>query len=243
MAKQKRGVGLSSIQREALRQISLSKSEYIIGIDEVGMGCWAGPVVVAGVVLPKAWLHEKVIDSKQYGQRREMMKSVLFEVIYPATLARDLAFFHANEVDEMGVEGARNALTQVVAEDLRRDFPDAVVVQDGLDAIAVGGSLENVVVLPKADVHVPAVSAASILAKVSRDIYMLERHKEYPDYGFDTNVGYHSLKHKLALERRGATPLHRLSFRPVRRILNERSLPAVRLPKPLTATLQELVNS
>jgi ribonuclease HII len=240
--RKKKAPGLSPKQRDALRLIEVSKAEYIIGIDEVGVGSWAGPLVVAGVVLPKGWAHAEVKDSKAFGSKKSMMR-VLLDVVYPAVLARCLLSHPSHTVDEMGVEKSQRLLTESVALFLRERFPDALVVQDGGPAIPIDGSLRGVISLPEADGYVPAVSAASILAKVSRDLFMREQSKVYPEYGFETNAGYHSLKHKLALKEYGPTPLHRRSFSPVRRIMADREALSALPSVPLTATLAELVNS
>lgn len=240
--KKKPTTELTPKQRDALKRITESKAEYIIGIDEVGMGCWAGPLAVAGVVVPKEWSHPDVTDSKHFKQNRAKMLKVLLEAVYPNVLAVCLLSRPAELLDKHGLEESQRYLTEGVAVMLRYHYPGALVVQDG-EPVPIDGSLKRVVSLPKADELVKAVGAASIVAKVSRDQYMMKQAEKYPEYGFETNVGYHSLKHKLALKELGLTPLHRRSFKPVQEILRQRKFGEEHPHVPLTVPLAELVNS
>ena len=240
--RKKKHTEISPKQRDALRKISEFSTEYIIGIDEVGMGCWAGPIAVAGVVVPRGWSHPDVKDSKTFKQNRKRMYRILLEAVYPNVLARCVLSHPANLVDELGIEESQRYLTEGVAVFLRSRYPTALVVQDG-SPVPIDGSLRLVVALPEADALVPAVSAASILAKVSRDMYMIEQSVTYPEYGFETNMGYHSLTHKRALQEHGPTPLHRRSFGPIRRIIRDRQWAENNPSVPLTAKLSELVHS
>jgi ribonuclease HII len=231
---------LNQEQIAALERISSHDADYIIGIDEVGVGCWAGPVVVAGVAVPKGWSDPMVDDSKELSPARR--EKALDEVILPAIAGCCLLSNTAEVIDEIGIELAKTQLTEGVALYLRQRFPGCLIVQDGNRPVAVNGTKKNVVCVVKGDSLVPAVSAASIVAKVTRDRYMREQHELYPDFGFNTNVGYHSLKHKHALMAQGPTPLHRRSFRPVKEAISVRKALGETDSEPLTATLKELVN-
>ena len=242
MSKRKNHNELSPLQRDALKRIEESKAEFIIGIDEVGMGCWAGPMAVAGVVVPKGWTHPDVMDSKEFKQKRDKMFRVLLEAVYPNVLDKCLLSRPAHLLDEYGLEASQRYLTEGVAVMLRQRYPGALVVQDGAP-VPVDGSLRRVIALPKADLHVKAVGAASILAKVSRDQNMIQQSKVYPGYGFETNMGYHSLTHKQALREQGPTPLHRRSFRPVKEIIRDRLFGEQNPPTRLTVPFTALVNS
>ena len=242
MNKRKKSTELSPQQRDALKRIEESTAEFIIGIDEVGMGCWAGPMAVAGVVVPKGWTHPEVTDSKYFKQNRKKMLRILQEAVYPNVLDKCLLSRPAHLLDEYGLEESQRHLTEGVAVMLRQRYPGALVVQDGF-AVPIDGSMRGVIALPQADLHVKAVGAASILAKVSRDQYMIQQSEVYPGYGFETNVGYHSLTHKQALREHGPTPLHRQSFRPVREIIRDRLYAEQNPPTALTVPLAELVDS
>lgn len=209
----KREVHLTQDQFVGFQRLSSSSAEYIIGIDEVGMGSWAGPVVVAGVCMPKAWAHPKVKDSKKMTHSSRM--KALQKYIYPNALSYVVLSKTAAEIDEVGIKIAHAQLTEGVGLYLRRRFPDAPIVQDGDVKFAINGTYQNIIAFKSADALVPCVSAASVLAKVSRDLYMKEEAKKYPGYGFETNVGYHSKKHREALDRWGVCAIHRRSYKPV----------------------------
>lgn len=202
-------------QKWALGRIESYTSEYVIGIDEVGMGCWAGPVVVAGAVLPKGWSHKDVKDSKKLSpKRREKAWTILQESV----LARAVLWADNTVVDQYGVHRVREWLTEGAALYCLRRFPEALIVQDGDVPAVIGGAPQNMVWLAQADVYVPAVSAASVIAKVSRDRYMKQMHAQYPHYGWGTNMGYGTDAHSAGLLVHGACALHRRSYRPVQRL-------------------------
>jgi ribonuclease HII len=211
--KKKRLGQLSPQQERALERIASFSSELISGIDEVGMGSWAGPMYVAAVVLPKAWDHDEVADSKRltHNQRVRALEHVMAEAKGHCVLKAEPA-----DIDKHGIVKVRERLTEGCALYCRRRYPTALIVQDGDVPVEVDGGVMRVVWCPKADVIVPAVSAASILAKVMRDLFMKKMAEVYPGYGFETNVGYHSKKHCWGLEHLGPTPIHRLSYKPVR---------------------------
>lgn len=199
-------------QQRILQYIKDSAATHVLGVDEVGLGAWAGPVAVAGAVFEKGWLDPQVKDSKLLTHNKRVKA---LEVIFKEASCYCVLFMPSITIDELGVEGARRHLFESVILYCRRRFPTSVAVQDG-ELVEVGGE-ENIVALPKADLLVPAVSAASIIAKVSRDLYMKNLAKTYPYYGFETNVGYHSTAHVAGLEKHGPCPEHRRSYRPLRK--------------------------
>lgn len=207
---------LSNDQRRALDEIASSPATHVIGIDEVGMGCLAGPIVVAGVVLPAGWRHKDVKDSKALNtKRREKADGIIrgeanaFCILTASNL----------EIDEEGLHEVHARLTEGVALQCLQWFPQALIVQDGNIPVSIGGRPQHMAWLAKADVHVPQVSAASVLAKVYRDSFMRKMSYEYPGYGFGTNMGYGTNEHMLALKELGACPLHRKSYKPVQAVL------------------------
>jgi ribonuclease HII len=208
-------VTLNDSQMRALEKIEASPAPYVIGIDEVGMGSWAGPVVVAGVVLPKGWKHKDIKDSKKLSPKR---RELAFQLVTQHSLARVVLWSNNQEIDRHGIRTVRDWLTEGAALYCLRRYPDALIVQDGDVPVVIGGIPQNMVWLSKADVFVPAVSAASCLAKVSRDAYMRQVHDTYPHYGWDTNMGYGTQAHSEGLLEHGACPLHRMRYKPVIRL-------------------------
>ncbi len=209
----KRQVLLTQDQLMGMQRLSSSSAEYLIGIDEVGMGSWAGPVVVAGVCMPRAWGHPDVKDSKKMTHKSRV--KALHKHIYPNALSFVVLSKPATEIDRVGIRTAHAQLMEGVGLYLRYRFPDAPIVQDGDIKFSVNGDYRNIINFKKADNLVPCVQAASVLAKVSRDLYMKGLAEKFPYYGFDTNVGYHSKKHRDGLDKHGVCFLHRRSYKPV----------------------------
>lgn len=180
----------------------------ILGIDEVGRGPWAGPLVVGACLLPEPI--EGLNDSKKLtAKKREELANIIREkAIF------GLGWIPAEELDQLGLteslcKAAREAVSQITG-----DFDEVII--DGTMNFLRGTEYENIAqFLPKADQLVPEVSAASIIAKVSRDHYMYELAAKYPGYGFEKHVGYGTAAHKAAIEELGLCPEHRRSFRPI----------------------------
>lgn len=188
----------------------------ILGIDEVGRGPIAGPLVVGAVILPSdypEWIDD-LTDSKKIGptKRRRLADIILKEA--PAT---GLGWVSARELDHLGLsESLRLATRRAVNAVRARHVPFTEIIIDGDVNFLKGTTLENyTTTVVKGDLLIKEVSAASIIAKVARDNYMIELAKVYPEYGFEKHVGYGTAKHLQALETYGPTPEHRTSFRPV----------------------------
>ena len=181
-------------------------ARWVAGIDEVGRGPLAGPVAVAAVILDPRNLPKGVQDSKTLSaeRREELSRSILDKALGVA-----IAFASAREIDAFNIRGAtlRAMARALGALALRPDFAliDGRDVPDGLCCQAravVGGDGLSL-----------SIAAASIVAKVARDALMTRLHAHYPEYGFDSHVGYATRRHVAALERWGPSPLHRRSFR------------------------------
>lgn len=181
----------------------------IAGVDEAGRGPLAGPVVVAAVILDPARPIEGLNDSKKLTEKR---REALFPLIIERALAYRIEFVEPREIDELNIlqatlTGMHRALcalspaarfARIDGNRLPRNLPcpaEALVGGDGID---------------------PAIMAASILAKVSRDHAMVALHQDYPQYGFDRHKGYPAPVHLAALREHGPCPHHRQSFAPVR---------------------------
>ncbi|MBE0495887.1 MAG: ribonuclease HII [Campylobacterales bacterium] len=171
----------------------------LCGIDEAGRGCLAGPLVVAGCVL-----HEPIVglaDSKVLSPKR---RDMLFNRIARSASFRIVWFSHA-KVDALGLSTClHRALHRI-----KTHFSEHEILMDGNCTFGV----EGIQTLVKADATVPEVSAASILAKVARDRYMVRMHLRFPQYGFDAHKGYGSAYHVQQIQILGPSPLQRHTFK------------------------------
>ena len=189
----------------------------ILGIDEVGRGPWAGPLVVGAVILGGAEI-DGLDDSKKLTKKR---REALDVEIREKAAAWALGWVSAQELDDIGMSEAlrlatRRAVEQIQAQCRQQNLAFSEIIIDGKVNFLRGTALEKfAMTMPKADGLIPSVSAASIVAKVARDQFMAEQDAVYPGYGFASNAGYGVAKHRAAIERLGVTPLHRLSFAPL----------------------------
>ena len=189
----------------------------ILGIDEVGRGPWAGPLVVGAVILGGAEI-DGLDDSKKLTKKR---REALDVEIREKAAAWALGWVSAQELDDIGMSEAlrlatRRAVEQIQAQCRQQNLAFSEIIIDGKVNFLRGTALEKfAMTMPKADGLIPSVSAASIVAKVARDQFMAEQAAVYPGYGFASNAGYGVAKHRAAIERLGVTPLHRLSFAPL----------------------------
>jgi ribonuclease HII len=172
----------------------------LCGIDEAGRGPLAGPLVMAGVLLREPI--DGLTDSKKLTEKR---REELYDLIVAEASAWHVVSFDASTIDERGlsaclVAGLREIMARIEADDY---------LFDGNTAYGIPG-LRSLV---KADLTVPEVSAASILAKVTRDRHMVEMAGRYPRYGFENHKGYGTKSHIEAIEKYGLSPIHRKSFR------------------------------
>lgn len=188
--------------------------EIVVGIDEVGRGCLAGPVVAAAVILhPKAKL-PGVRDSKLLTRNQREEVSVL---IKQKALSVGVGWVHSWEVDQKGLTWAVRQSGLRALEHMKAEYH--AVLLDGKHNYLKDHCFAQVII--GADAKCLNVAAASIIAKVARDNYMRRMHLVYPNYGFDTHVGYGTPSHIEALQI-GLTPLHRRLFAPVRATLQPR---------------------
>lgn len=186
-----------------------ARTPGIAGVDEAGRGPLAGPLVVAAVVLDPARPIEGLGDSKQLSEKR---REALFEQIHERAAAFRIEFIEPAEIDRLNIyratlEGMRRAVCGL-APAPRLARIDGNAIPPGLLCPAEAWV--------KGDARDPAIGAASILAKVSRDRMLIELDRRFPGYGFAAHKGYPVKAHFDALQRLGPCPAHRMSFRPVR---------------------------
>lgn len=187
--------------------------ELVAGVDEVGRGPLCGAVVTAAVILDPARPIEGLNDSKKLTEAR---REVLFPLIQERALAWCIARAEVEEIDRLNILHATMLAMQRAVAGLSTQ-PTLVLV-DGNRCPLLPMRSEPVV---KGDSRVPAIAAASILAKVARDREMLELDQQYPGYGIAGHKGYPTPVHLAALRELGATPIHRRSFGPVRKALEQ----------------------
>lgn len=176
----------------------------ICGIDEVGRGSLAGPLVAASVILPSGW-RKPLKDSKQLScrARQELSKYILDN-----SLAFGLGWVSNTEIDDIGLSKAVQLSYLRALEGMKFDF-STLVIDGNVDYLEEYGVSQTLVA---ADQKVSCVAAASIIAKVARDDFMKSQAETYADYGFEANVGYGTTKHTEAIRNIGLTRLHRKSF-------------------------------
>ncbi len=189
----------------------------IVGIDEVGRGAWAGPVVAAAVLLDHDFAVSraatwKLVDSKVLTkQQREISAHGLRTMVK----AVGIGWVSSSVVDSVGLTEAIRLAMHYALEQVRPAVRKVEIIVDGnYNYLQEFGSTAVI----KADGQIPAVSAASILAKVARDRYMQTVDSVYPKYGFARHVGYGTKLHSRALSEHGPTPIHRLSFSPLKNL-------------------------
>ncbi len=187
---------------------------HCAGVDEAGRGPLAGPVVVAAVILPASHGLQGLDDSKRLSAER---REALFPAIKEVAISFAIEVVAVEEIEGLNILGATLIGMQRSVQALN-PFPTLALV-DGNRAPKLACEVRTIV---EGDHRVPVISAASILAKVTRDGIMARWHREYPQYGFDRNKGYPTPGHLQCLKEFGPCPIHRKTFAPVRAALELR---------------------
>lgn len=179
--------------------------QNICGIDEAGRGPLAGPVVVAGVIMPQDSIIEGVNDSKKVSEKK---REKLYDLILEEAISYSVAIIGQDIIDEINILNAtKQGVTKVVEE---LDIEPDLIVVDALTHINTKGIPYNSIV--KGDAKCYNIAAASIIAKVTRDRIMRQWDEIYPQYGFSAHKGYGTAKHITAIKEYGLCPIHRRSF-------------------------------
>lgn len=197
--------------------VIIRSANSLVGIDEVGRGCWAGPLVAAAVVLDnnsivshdRAW---KLGDSKVLTKLQRKRAAI---GVQNTALAIGLGWASPGEIDSWGLTGAVRVAMQRALNQVRIPY-DHIIIDGNYNFMPENPKVSTLV---RADSLVPAVSAASIIAKVARDNYMTEAARKYKEYGFEKHVGYGTRLHREKLHLHGVCELHRISFMPVSAII------------------------
>jgi len=184
----------------------------ILGIDEAGRGPWAGPLVVGAVVLGGAEI-DGLTDSKKLSKKR---REALEPEIMEKAAGFGLGWVSAAELDDIGMSAALVLASKRAVEQITVPYHE-IIIDGTINFLKETSKGQYVTTMPKADLLIPSVSAASILAKVARDRYMTEQDELYPGYKFGSHAGYGTAAHRAAIDELGVTPLHRLSFAPLQK--------------------------
>lgn len=202
---------IDALEKEKLRIEEMKKYEkeyeacgYVCGIDEVGRGPLAGPVVAGAVILPKDCKILYLNDSKQLTEKK---REELYEIIMREAVAVGIGYASHERIDEINI-------LQATYEAMREAINKLSVKPDILlnDAVTIPQVDIKQIPIIKGDAKSVSIAAASIVAKVTRDRLMVEYDKQYPEYNFASNKGYGAAVHIEALKKYGPTPIHRSTF-------------------------------
>lgn len=207
LAKQKKHAEMLVFEQ----QLKQEGYQFIAGIDEVGRGPLAGPVVAACVIMKEDSHLLDVNDSKQLSLAK---RDELYEAILNECMAYGIGMMSQEVIDDVNIyEATKLAMQQAI--DKMSQQPDYLLI----DAMKLSNGIEQQSLI-KGDARSYSIACASIIAKVTRDRLMSEYAKKYPEYDFENNAGYGTKKHLEALYRYGVTPIHRKTFEPIKSMLN-----------------------
>ncbi|MBS4189212.1 ribonuclease HII [Bacillus sp. FJAT-49705] len=186
--------------------------ENIAGIDEVGRGPLAGPVVAAAVILPPTFYLPGLDDSKKLSEQK---RNAFFEIIKREALSVSIGIISVKEIDRINIlEASKKAMLTAIAG--LKTKPDFLLI----DAVKLMTPYPQEAII-KGDGKSISIAAASIVAKVTRDRMLIQLAKEFPQYGFSQNMGYGTKEHLNAIKEFGITPHHRKSFAPIKEFIIE----------------------
>ncbi len=184
----------------------------IFGIDEVGRGCWAGPLVVAAVALNERI--EGLADSKKLSPKKRTLLERNIVERYNIVIISEIS---APVVDELGLSGAMTRACEELFSSISKLTYDKIIIDGNVNYLKEKRAVETVV---GGDGSIPECMAASIVAKEHRDRYMRKAARKHPGYGFEAHVGYGTKQHIDALSELGPCAEHRMSFKPLLKYVN-----------------------
>ena len=186
----------------------------IAGVDEVGRGPLAGPVVAAAVILPKDCKIKGLNDSKKIPKKKHME---IFQAVKNQALAIGIGIMDNHVIDQVNIyESTKLAMKEAISK--LEPHPQHLLI----DAMKLDLPISQTSII-KGDANSLSIAAASIIAKVTRDKIMVNYDQEFPGYDFGQNAGYGTAKHLEGIEKYGVTPIHRTSFEPIKTIVSETS--------------------
>lgn len=188
-----------------LKQFFSNKETIECGCDEAGRGCLAGPVVAAAVILPSDFSHPLLNDSKKLSDKQ---RRLLRPIIEENAIAYCVGFVSNEEIDKINILQASFLAMNRAIEGLKQK-PELLLIDGNRFNNKTDIAFQCIV---KGDSLYQSIAAASILAKTYRDDYMLNLHKEFPNYHWDKNMGYPTKAHRQAIIENGISPFHRKSF-------------------------------
>lgn len=183
----------------------------VAGVDEAGRGCWAGEVVAAAVILDPNKLIVGLTDSKKLSEKK---RETLYQQIQEHALSWSIAKASVEEIDQLNILNATHLAMQRAVSGLHIT-PEKVLI-DGNRLPQLSIPAEAII---KGDSLIPAISAASILAKVYRDNVMRDYHTQYPNYAFHIHKSYGTAQHLAELKQFGVLDIHRKTFKPIKTLL------------------------
>jgi len=188
----------------------------VVGIDEAGRGAWAGPVSIGYYAVDQTTYYlPGITDSKKLSIKK---RDEFFQQLFPAT--SQVLFVSPDKIDQLGIS---RVIELAILEIMQRfDNEKTFFIIDGQFSRNLGCNTMKII---QGDVKHYAIAAASIIAKVSRDVLMKKLAQDYPGYGLENHVGYGTKAHQLALESLGVLSIHRKSYRPIQLLLNQYQLP------------------
>jgi ribonuclease HII len=192
--------------------------KFVLGLDEAGRGPLAGPVVAGGVVITKeSEIIPTVRDSKKMTKKQ---REEAFEKIKDSVLAYGIGIVGPAEIDRVGIQKAVLKAMITVLEVIEGKLNEKIdyIIADGPNILSIPRYKMDKI--KEGDLYHYSISAGSVLAKVTRDRIMRGYHKKYPEYGFNTHVGYGTKKHIEAIKKFGITKIHRKSFSPVKNLFS-----------------------
>ncbi|MBK5481203.1 ribonuclease HII [Peribacillus sp. TH16] len=191
------------------RELRKQGFSVLAGIDEVGRGPLAGPVVTSAVILPESFYLPGLNDSKKIPESK---RELFYETILKEAVSIGVGIVHSEEIDEINIYQATKK-AMIAAVNNLSELPDHLLI----DAMELEVPIPQLSLI-KGDARSISISAASIIAKVTRDRMMKGYGEAYPEYGFEKHMGYGTKLHLEALDNHGLTPWHRRSFTPVKEI-------------------------